>query len=172
MMYSAYALLLPKLNSLVSMIAVLPRKLVSLVSEGWSWWWDKLTENTIFGAVATLSAAALAFSCYLWAIKKSRRGLPPLPLGPLGYPLLGNLPFGEKNGFPFFILFSVASPLLNGYFIHPWSHFQCECFLHPKGNKKGKKRKRERDTSAPLLHSLYTSPQAECGWWSNTKLAI
>lgn len=97
MMYSAYALLLPKLNSLVSMIAVLPRKLVSLVSEGWSWWWDKLTENTIFGAVTTLSAAALAFSCYLWAIKKSRRGLPPLPLGPLGYPLLGNLPFGEKE---------------------------------------------------------------------------
>ncbi|CBI24535.3 flavonoid 3'-monooxygenase CYP75B137 [Vitis vinifera] len=79
------------------MIAVLLRNLVNLVSEGWSWWWDGLTENTIFRVVAALSTAAIAISWYVWLIKKASRGLPPLPPGPRGLPLLGNLLFIEPD---------------------------------------------------------------------------
>ena len=97
MIYRASILLLPKLYSSANMIAVLLRNLVNLVSEGWSWWWDGLTENTIFRVVAALSTAAIAISWYVWLIKKASRGLPPLPPGPRGLPLLGNLLFIEPD---------------------------------------------------------------------------
>ena len=114
MIYRASILLLPKLYSSANMIAVLLRNLVNLVSEGWSWWWDGLTENTIFRVVAALSTAAIAISWYAWLIKKASRGLPPLPPGPRGLPLLGNLLFIEPDLHRYFSKLSqLYGPIFN-----------------------------------------------------------
>ncbi|KAK9277061.1 hypothetical protein L1049_006600 [Liquidambar formosana] len=62
------------------------------LSSAWSWWWkssnignDDLTH--IF--LILFLAAVLAISCYLWVFTKKET--PPIPPGPRGLPLVGNL---------------------------------------------------------------------------------
>ncbi|KAK3220941.1 hypothetical protein Dsin_014911 [Dipteronia sinensis] len=84
---------------LSNMISNFLSELSRFIFVSWSWWWDGLTENPTSRVTPTLVAATLlAISLYVWLIKKPfTSSVPPLPPGPLGLPLLGNLPFLEPD---------------------------------------------------------------------------
>ncbi|XP_077246727.1 flavonoid 3'-monooxygenase-like [Tasmannia lanceolata] len=73
-------------------------KIISVVYEGYSWCWAAKNRNENFGrTLLTIFVAVFLISWYTWLIKKSRKGKFPLPPGPRGLPLIGNLPFLEPE---------------------------------------------------------------------------
>nr|UXM19719.1 flavonoid 3'-monooxygenase 1 [Hydrangea macrophylla] len=67
-------------------------KLSNLTSQVWSWWWQSNNAHDDLARVLlTLALLALAVSWYSWVFTK--KWDPPLPPGPIGLPLVGNLPF-------------------------------------------------------------------------------
>ncbi|KAM7494131.1 hypothetical protein LguiB_028740 [Lonicera macranthoides] len=68
-------------------------KLTTIFSSIWSWWWQSNNQNDEHARVfLTLSLAVITVSWFSWfLVIKSRTRLPPLPPGPRGLPLLGNL---------------------------------------------------------------------------------
>nr|ALG05121.1 cytochrome P450 [Sinopodophyllum hexandrum] len=67
-----------------------------MISTAWLWFWDTWNETT--GNYPDLSTflsllALVALSCYVFLIKKPSKDKAPLPPGPRGLPIVGNLPF-------------------------------------------------------------------------------
>ena len=69
----------------------------------------------------------------------------------------------------FYYVFTVFS-IQNRDIYTSSSHAFCECCLYLKNIKCDYIERR--NMSPPSIHCLFTSPQAECGWWNNTKLAL
>ncbi|KAK8710496.1 hypothetical protein V6N13_145816 [Hibiscus sabdariffa] len=66
-------------------------KATVLACQSWSW---GCHAHTNFTPAATLTAAVLAVFCFAWWWAKKFTNInPPLPPGPRGLPILGNLPF-------------------------------------------------------------------------------
>ncbi|KAG2681455.1 hypothetical protein I3760_11G145700 [Carya illinoinensis] len=65
------------------------------VSAKRSWWpWHANDEKgELAGAIVTALLSVFAVFWFLWAAKKPRKVIPPLPPGPRGFPLVGYLPF-------------------------------------------------------------------------------
>ncbi|EOY22941.1 Cytochrome P450, family 706, subfamily A, polypeptide 6 [Theobroma cacao] len=78
---------MPNLSSMVAVLAC----------GGLSWCSNDNAEHTIIRATATLLAAALAIACHAWWVQKFTKSVPPLPPGPRGLPVLGNLPFLQPD---------------------------------------------------------------------------
>ncbi|KAK8650913.1 hypothetical protein V6N13_140534 [Hibiscus sabdariffa] len=66
-----------------------------LACQGWSW---SCHAHTTVKPASTLTAAVLAVFCFAWWwTKKFTNTNPPLPPGPRGLPILGNLPFIKRD---------------------------------------------------------------------------
>ncbi|KAF8412393.1 hypothetical protein HHK36_000357 [Tetracentron sinense] len=65
-----------------------------MISNLWSWWWESSNpKDELARLLLTLSTVALLIFWFSWLLKKSKNGKLPLPPGPKGLPLVGNLPF-------------------------------------------------------------------------------
>ncbi|KAF7138491.1 hypothetical protein RHSIM_Rhsim07G0102200 [Rhododendron simsii] len=81
------------------MISDVLHKLLSTISNQWTWWWDVINEkDELARAVLTVSIMLLSILFYLWTFLKSKnQNSAPLPPGPCGLPIVGYLPFLSTN---------------------------------------------------------------------------
>ncbi|XP_058221829.1 geraniol 8-hydroxylase-like [Rhododendron vialii] len=81
------------------MVSDVLHKIVSTISNQWTWWWDAGNKkDEIARAVLTISILLLPIFYYRWTFLKSRNRITaPLPPGPRGLPMVGYLPFLGTN---------------------------------------------------------------------------
>ncbi|KAF9617810.1 hypothetical protein IFM89_038992 [Coptis chinensis] len=97
-----------------NMILNLAIKILSVVGDGWSWWWegsniDRKGARVVF----TVFIILLVICWYKWVVNNFSKEQFPLPPGPRGLPLVGNLPFLEADLHKYFTkLAQVYGPIL------------------------------------------------------------
>ncbi|KAJ4981317.1 hypothetical protein NE237_032154 [Protea cynaroides] len=64
---------------------------MGMVSDVWSWWWNSDTEANLKWTVIALAITSIVFFCHDRVQKKWKKQENPLPPGPRGLPILGNL---------------------------------------------------------------------------------
>ncbi|KAH7862186.1 hypothetical protein Vadar_001216 [Vaccinium darrowii] len=81
------------------MLSDLLHKLLSTISDQWTWWWEASNKKDERArAVLTISILLLSIFYYLWTFLKPRNQISaPLPPGPRGLPIVGYLPFLSTN---------------------------------------------------------------------------
>ncbi|KAH7864266.1 hypothetical protein Vadar_027650 [Vaccinium darrowii] len=81
------------------MLSDLLHKLLSTISDQWTWWWDASNKKDERArAVLTISILLLSVFYYVWTFLKPRNQISaPLPPGPRGLPIVGYLPFLSTN---------------------------------------------------------------------------
>ncbi|OVA15146.1 Cytochrome P450 [Macleaya cordata] len=91
---------------------------VSVAKEGWSWWWEDggscdSTKDKVAGIVVLVSMLVAVFVTS-WYILRTRRSMElPLPSGPRGLPLVGNLLSLETDFYIYFTkLAQVYGPIM------------------------------------------------------------
>ncbi|KAF5181395.1 Cytochrome p450 [Thalictrum thalictroides] len=96
------------------MITNLASKIMTVVSDGWLWWWDGSSiESKVVRLVFTLFIVVLVICWCKWVSNSSREWELPQPPGPRGLPLVGNLPFLEADLQRYFTkLAQVYGPIL------------------------------------------------------------